>query len=110
MKEAVGMKRALAALLSLWTAMAILSGCASQGEEPKTMVYYTYFDTVSYIYSYAPDSQVEFEANCALVSDILEDIQKLQNNEEITEKTIIMDEKGFDATTITEDDVNKYGI
>lgn len=61
------MKRALAALLSLWTALAILSGCASQGEEPKTMVYYTYFDTVSYIYSYAPDSQTEFEANCALV-------------------------------------------
>ena len=26
------------------------------------------------------------------------------------EKTIIMDEKGFDAATITQDDVNKYGI
>lgn len=77
MKEAVGMKRALAALLSLWTALAILSGCASQGEEPKTMVYYTYFDTVSYIYSYAPDSQTEFEANCALVSDILEEYHRL---------------------------------
>ncbi len=71
------MKRALAALLSLWTALAILSGCASQGEEPKTMVYYTYFDTVSYIYSYAPDSQTEFEANCALVSDILEEYHRL---------------------------------
>ena len=43
-------------------------------------------------------------------SYIADVIQKLQNNEEITEKTIIMDEKGFDATTITEDDVNKYGI
>ena len=28
----------------------------------------------------------------------------------LSEKTIIMDEKGFDANTITEDDVNKYGI
>ena len=30
--------------------------------------------------------------------------------EDITEKTIIMDEKGFDATTITADDVSTYGI
>ena len=37
-------------------------------------------------------------------------IQKLEAGETITEKTIIMDEKGFDATTITEDDVNNYGI
>ena len=27
-----------------------------------------------------------------------------------TEKTIIMDEKGFDATTITQEDVDNYGI
>ena len=26
------------------------------------------------------------------------------------QKTIIMDEKGFDATTITQEDVDKYGI
>ena len=37
-------------------------------------------------------------------------IKKLEAGETITEKTIIMDEKGFDANTITEDDVNKYGI
>lgn len=37
-------------------------------------------------------------------------IEKLEAGEEITEKTIIMDEKGFYATTITEDDVNQYGI
>lgn len=37
-------------------------------------------------------------------------IKKLQKGETISEKTIIMDEKGFDATEITEDDVNKYGI
>ena len=37
-------------------------------------------------------------------------IQKLEKGEKITEKTIILDEKGFDATTITKEDVEKYGI
>lgn len=37
-------------------------------------------------------------------------IKKLENGETISEKTIIMDEKGFDATTITQEDVDKYGI
>lgn len=37
-------------------------------------------------------------------------IKQVMNGEEITEKTIIMDEKGFDAEEINEDDVNTYGI
>ena len=37
-------------------------------------------------------------------------IKKLEKGETISEKTIIMDEKGFDANTITQDDVNNYGI
>lgn len=37
-------------------------------------------------------------------------IKSVESGEEITEKTIIMDEKGFDATTITQDDVDSYGI
>ena len=37
-------------------------------------------------------------------------IKKIENGETISEKTIIMDEKGFDATTITQDDVDSYGI
>ena len=37
-------------------------------------------------------------------------IEKLEAGETIEEKTIIMDEKGFDATTITADDVANYGI
>ena len=37
-------------------------------------------------------------------------IKKLEAGETISENTIIMDEKGFDATTITDDDVNNYGI
>jgi len=37
-------------------------------------------------------------------------IKKLEAGEEIGEKTIIMDEKGFDAATITQEDVDTYGI
>ena len=37
-------------------------------------------------------------------------IQKLEAGESIAEKVIIMDEKGFDASTITQEDVDKYGI
>lgn len=37
-------------------------------------------------------------------------IQKLEKGEKLSEKVIIMDEKGFDATTITQDDVDNYGI
>ncbi len=37
-------------------------------------------------------------------------IQKLEKGETISEKTIILDEKGFDAKTITQEDVDKYGI
>ena len=37
-------------------------------------------------------------------------IQTLEKGETLPEKVIIMDEKGFDATTITQEDVDKYGI
>ncbi|MBQ8965463.1 ABC transporter substrate-binding protein [Ruminococcus sp.] len=37
-------------------------------------------------------------------------IDKLEAGETISEKTIIMDEKGFDAATITQEDVDSYGI
>ena len=37
-------------------------------------------------------------------------IKSLEAGETLSQKTIIMDEKGFDATTITESDVNTYGI
>lgn len=50
------------------------------------------------------------QCNPFQASYIDEVIQKLEAGEEIEEKTIIMDEKGFDATTITQDDVDQYGI
>ena len=37
-------------------------------------------------------------------------IKDLEAGKAPAQKTIIMDEKGFDATTITQDDVNNYGI
>ena len=44
-------------------------------------------------------------------SSYIDDIIKtLESGGSISQKTIIMDEKGFDATTITDDDVNNYGI
>ena len=41
---------------------------------------------------------------------ILKVIDELQAGKEPAEKTIVMNEKGFDATTITADDVENYGI
>ncbi|MDD3204329.1 MAG: ABC transporter substrate-binding protein [Lachnospiraceae bacterium] len=41
------------------------------------------------------------------IDSIIKDIQR---GKAMTEKTIIMDEKGFDATTITQEDVDNYGI
>ncbi len=43
-------------------------------------------------------------------SYITEIIQKLEAGEKLEQKTIIMDEKGFDAATITQEDVDRYGI
>ncbi len=37
-------------------------------------------------------------------------IKTLEKGETLSQKTIIMDEKGFDASTITQEDVDKYGI
>ena len=43
-------------------------------------------------------------------SYIDEIIKTLESGGTIAEKTVIMDEKGFDATTITQEDVDNYGI
>ena len=37
-------------------------------------------------------------------------IKDLESGKELSEKVVVMDEKGFDAATITQDDVDKYGI
>ena len=50
------------------------------------------------------------QCNPFQASYIDEVIKKLEKGETLSEKTIIMEEKGFDASTITQDDVDNYGI
>ena len=50
------------------------------------------------------------QCNPFQASYIDEIIKKIEAGETISEKVIIMDEKGFDATTITQEDVDTYGI
>lgn len=62
--------------------LVILTGCPTIAPEaisaePKGMVYFDFFDTVSYIYSYANDSQEDFEARCKAASGILLEYHKL---------------------------------
>ena len=45
--------------------------------KPQGKVYYTYFDTVSYVYDYSGDSAERFDDRSAEVSHILEDYHKL---------------------------------
>ncbi|MDD3217832.1 MAG: ABC transporter substrate-binding protein [Lachnospiraceae bacterium] len=50
------------------------------------------------------------QCNPFQASYIDEIIKTIQSGGTVEEKTIIMDEKGFDATTITQEDVDSYGI
>ena len=50
------------------------------------------------------------QCNPFQASYIDEIIKTLESGGTLSEKTIIMEEKGFDATEITQDDVDKYGI
>lgn len=50
------------------------------------------------------------QCNPFQASYIDEIIKKLEAGETLSDKVVVMDEKGFDATTITDDDVNTYGI
>ena len=70
------------------------------------------FDTNKWALEELKAGNWNYDGQCnPLQASYLHDIiQKLEKRETISEKTIIMDEKGFDATTITDDDVAKYGI
>lgn len=69
----------LTRLCTLLGLLVFLTGCPNCVHEakPQGMVYFSYFDTVSYIYSYAGDSQKNFEANCQTASEILGEYHKL---------------------------------
>ncbi|MBE6851168.1 MAG: sugar ABC transporter substrate-binding protein [Ruminococcus sp.] len=50
------------------------------------------------------------QCNPFQASYIKDIIDKLEKGESIGQKVVVMDEKGFDAATITQEDVDKYGI
>ena len=59
------------------------------------------------------ETQIDYpiiRMNEPLQKYIDEVIKKLEAGETLSQKTIIMDEKGFDASTITQEDVDNYGI
>ena len=74
--------KSLACLCAVLGLLVVLTGCPNSAikedsKDPKGMMYFTFFDTVSYVYSYAGDSQEDFEENCNGVSAILEEYHRL---------------------------------
>ena len=70
------------------------------------------FDCNKWALKELKDGKWNYDGQCNpfQASYIVDIIKKLQNGEALAEKTIIMEEKGFDAKTITDEDVEKYGI
>lgn len=57
--------------------LVVMTGCpkttiTQQNNKPKGMMYFSYFDTVSYVYSYEADTQEQFSERCQKVSETLE--------------------------------------
>ncbi|MGX8692895.1 MAG: FAD:protein FMN transferase [Clostridia bacterium] len=75
----------ICAILLLLALLPALAGCGTDGTEsaapeaiePKGKVYYSYFDTVSYVYDYAGDSAERFDDRSAEVSHILQEYHEL---------------------------------
>ena len=61
--------------------LVILTGCPSSNLETEKQVWqygtFSYFDTVSYIYSYKGDEQAEFQENCKQAAELLGTYHKL---------------------------------
>ncbi len=74
--------RAIRAGLAICLALAfalLMTGCAGKTDnsEPRGKSYFTYFDTVSYVFDYAGDSAEQFDNRSAGVSAILEEYHRL---------------------------------
>ena len=71
--------KSLTCLCVILGLLVFMAGCPKTANkaQPKGMVYYSFFDTISYIYSYAGDSQEAFEANCENASAILDKYHRL---------------------------------
>lgn len=70
------------------------------------------FDCNKYALENLKKGEWNYDGQCnPFQASYLDDIiKKLEKGEKIENKVIIMEEKGFDAATITDDDVAKYGI
>lgn len=73
------LKRRARGICAAVLALLLTAGCAAKPAkaEPQGKAYFTYFDTVSYVYSYAGDSAERFEKRSAEVSHILEEYHRL---------------------------------
>ena len=74
--------KSLISLTAMIGLLVLTTGCpkVANREEissPRGMVDFTFFDTVSYVYSYAGDSEKDFEANVNGVFDILREYHSL---------------------------------
>ncbi len=71
--------KSLSCLYVVLGLLVFMTGCPKTANkaQPKGMVYYNFFDTVSYIYSYAGDSDDAFEANAEAASKVLERYHRL---------------------------------
>ncbi len=71
--------KSISCLSLIWGLLVFMTGCPQTAvkTEPCGKVYFTYFDTVSNIYSYAGDSQEDFDENTAAAAKILEGYHNL---------------------------------
>ena len=71
--------KSISCLCLIWGLLVFMTGCPQSAvkTEPRGMMYFTFFDTVSNIYSYAGDSQEDFEKNTAAAAKILEEYHNL---------------------------------
>ncbi len=71
--------KSLSCLYVVLGLLVFLTGCPKTANkaQPKGMVYYNFFDTVSYFYSYAQDTQEVFEARCEETAEILQKYHRL---------------------------------
>ena len=71
--------KSLSCLCLIWGLLVFMTGCPQTAVTTETpgKVYYTFFDTVSYIYNYAGDSQEAFDEKSNAAAQILEEYHKL---------------------------------
>ena len=63
--------KSISCLCLIWGLLVFMTGCPQTAVKTETpgKVYYTFFDTVSYIYNYAGDSQEAFDEKTAAAAD-----------------------------------------